>query len=130
MPILRTVLEWNPDLFVYLGDNIYGDTSDMQLLEAKYAKLAANRDFQALRAAMPTIATWDDHDYGENDAGKEFPLKAESKDIFLKFWNEPISSPRREHDRDLHELPLRGREHSAGHCKSSCWILGPFATSL
>ena len=98
MPILRTVLEWNPDLFVYLGDNIYGDTSDMKLLQAKYGKLAANKDFQALRSAVPTIATWDDHDYGENDAGKEFALKSESKEIFLKFWNEPALSPRREHE--------------------------------
>ena len=98
LPILRTVLEWEPDLFIYLGDNIYGDTRDMKLLEAKYAKLGAKKDFQNLRAAVPTIATWDDHDYGDNDAGKEFPFKAESKEIFLKFWNEPTPSPRREHD--------------------------------
>ena len=98
MPILRTVLEWEPDLFVYLGDIIYGDTRDMQLLEAKYAKLGAKKDFQALRAAIPTIATWDDHDYGDNDAGKEFPFRKESKEIFLTFWNEPTPSPRREQD--------------------------------
>lgn len=96
-PILRTVLEWEPELFIYLGDNIYGDTRDMKLLEAKYAKLAAKKEFQALRAATPTIATWDDHDYGENDAGKEFPFKDESKQIFLRFWNEPQASPRRDH---------------------------------
>ena len=96
-PILRTVLEWEPELFIYLGDNIYGDTKDMRLLEAKYAQLAAKKDFQNLRAAVPTIATWDDHDYGDNDAGKEFPFKEESKQIFLKFWNEPTPSPRRDH---------------------------------
>ena len=96
-PILRTVLEWEPELFIYLGDNIYGDTKDMRLLEAKYAKLGSKKDFQNLRAAMPTIATWDDHDYGDNDAGKEFPFKEESKQIFLKFWNEPTPSPRRDH---------------------------------
>ncbi len=98
LPILRTVLEWEPDLFIYLGDNIYGDTDDMKLLEAKYAKLGAKKEFQSLRAAVPTIATWDDHDYGSNDAGKDYPFKAESKEIFLKFWNEPSSSPRRDHD--------------------------------
>ncbi len=97
LPILRTVLEWEPELFIYLGDNIYGDTDDMKLLEAKYQKLGAKEDFRSLRAAVPTIATWDDHDYGSNDAGKEFPFKAESKEIFLKFWNEPTPSPRREH---------------------------------
>lgn len=98
LPILRTVLEWEPELFIYLGDNIYGDTDDMQLLAAKYEKLGAKKDFQSLRSTVPTIATWDDHDYGSNDAGKEFPFKQESKEIFLKFWNEPTPSPRREHD--------------------------------
>jgi alkaline phosphatase D len=95
--ILRTVLEWKPELFIYLGDNIYGDTRDMAVLKAKYGKLAAIPEFQRLRAAVPTIATWDDHDYGENDAGKEYPFKAQSKDIFLEFWNEPAVSPRRDH---------------------------------
>jgi alkaline phosphatase D len=97
-PILRTVLEWEPELFVYLGDNIYGDTRDMQLLAEKYAKLGRRKEFLALRTAVPTIATWDDHDFGENDAGKEFPFKQESKEIFLKFWNEPPDSPRRAHE--------------------------------
>jgi alkaline phosphatase D len=97
-PILRTVLEWEPELFVYLGDNIYGDTRDMQLLAEKYAKLGRRKEFVALRSAVPTIATWDDHDFGENDAGKEFPFKQESKEIFLKFWNEPPDSPRRAHE--------------------------------
>lgn len=97
LPILRTVLEWEPQLFIYLGDNIYGDTRDMQILEGKYAKLSGNKDFRNLRAAMPVIATWDDHDYGENDSGKDYPFKAESKEIFLKFWKEPLASPRRDH---------------------------------
>ena len=97
-PILRTVLEWEPELFIYLGDNIYGDTNDMAVLEAKYAKLGAKKEFKALRASVPTIATWDDHDYGANDAGKDYPLRKESKDIFLKFWNEPNPSLRRDHD--------------------------------
>ncbi|MEZ6122607.1 MAG: alkaline phosphatase D family protein [Planctomycetaceae bacterium] len=95
LPILKTVLEWEPELFIYLGDNIYGDTRDMQLLQQKYDRMAAKKEFISLRAAVPTIATWDDHDYGENDAGREFPFKAESKEIFLKFWNEPADSVRR-----------------------------------
>ena len=33
LPILRTVLEWEPELFIYLGDNIYGDTNDMDICD-------------------------------------------------------------------------------------------------
>ena len=96
--ILNTVVQWNPELFIYLGDNIYGDTDDMKLLQAKYNKLNAKPEFQKLRAAVPTIATWDDHDYGANDAGKEYPFRLQSKEIFLNFWNEPEQSERRKRD--------------------------------
>lgn len=96
-PLLQTAIAKRPELFIFLGDNIYGDTRDMSVLEKKYATQGAHPDFSALRAAVPAIATWDDHDYGENDAGLEYPMKAESKEVFLNFWNEPATSPRREH---------------------------------
>lgn len=41
------------------------------------------------------LAVWDDHDYGENDAGIEYPKKAESQQIFLDFLGEPKDSMRR-----------------------------------
>ena len=31
-------------------------------------------------------SVWDDHDYGLNDIGKNYPFKEESKQIFLDFW--------------------------------------------
>jgi len=96
-PILRDVVSRHPDLFIYLGDNIYGDTEDMNVLRAKYEKLGTKPEFQALRAAVPTMAIWDDHDYGANDSGKEYRPAAESRDIFLDFWREPSDSPRRQH---------------------------------
>lgn len=96
--ILRTVLEWDPELFIYMGDNIYGDTRDMQVLQQRYDTLGRRPEFQQLRAKVPLIATWDDHDYGENDAGREYPFKQQSKEIFLKFWQEPPDSARRKHD--------------------------------
>jgi hypothetical protein len=45
------VLDWDPELFIYLGDNIYGDTRDMAVLESKYATLGRRPEFLALRAA-------------------------------------------------------------------------------
>lgn len=95
MPALDSALSRNPDLFIYLGDNIYGDTTDMNVLRAKYKTLSERPEFQRLRKGVPLIATWDDHDYGQNDAGKEYPKKVESKTIFLDFWGEPPGSERR-----------------------------------
>lgn len=95
-PILREVVAAGPEIFVYLGDNIYGDTPDMAVLQAKYDKLAAKEEFRELRSKVAVTAIWDDHDYGANDAGKEYPKKEESRRIFLDFWKVPTDSPRRE----------------------------------
>lgn len=97
-PILDTVLRHRPDVFVYLGDNIYGDTKDMKVLSDKYAKLGAKPEFQRLKKGTRVLATWDDHDFGWNDAGRHYPFKKESKELFLNFWEEPANSPRRSHE--------------------------------
>jgi len=96
-PILEEVVGRGADLFVYLGDNVYGDTEDMEVLAGKYRTLAARPEFQALRAHCPTLAIWDDHDYGANDAGREYPQRRASRELFLDFWREPADSPRRDH---------------------------------
>jgi alkaline phosphatase D len=97
-PIWDAVLAGRPDLFVFLGDNIYGDTTDMTVLRAKYAQLAGKPGYQQLAQTTPIIATWDDHDYGANDAGADYPMKAQSKQIFLDFFGEPANSERRLRD--------------------------------
>lgn len=97
-PVLNRVVEQSPDVFLYLGDNIYGDSRNMKVLRAKYAKLAAKSEFQTLRKKVPVLSIWDDHDYGENDAGKNYPFASESREIFLDFWKVPADSPRRTHD--------------------------------
>lgn len=95
MKIFYKIAEEQPQLFMFLGDNIYGDTEDMQVLQAKYDTLASRLPYQKLLQVAPVIATWDDHDFGVNDGGKEYPKKEESKKIFLDFFKEPINSPRR-----------------------------------
>jgi alkaline phosphatase D len=97
-PIWETVLAAQPDLFIFLGDNIYGDTRDMRVLREKYAQLAKKSGFRKLRENVPVLAVWDDHDYGEDDAGAEYPMKEESRRIFLEFWGEPATSPRWQRD--------------------------------
>jgi len=93
-PILDDAAQSGADLFVFLGDNLYIDSEDCNDYFAEYSKLACKAPFVRLVTAVPTMAVWDDHDYGENDAGAEFALKAESKDVFLRFWQEPGNSPR------------------------------------
>jgi len=94
-PIWAAINAESPDLFVFLGDNIYGDTEDMDVMRDKYRRLASIPGFAELRTSTPTIAIWDDHDFGENDAGLEYPKKEESRQVMLDFWDEPADSARR-----------------------------------
>ena len=85
--ILKTIVGVNPDLFVFTGDNIYADTHNPRVMRRKYRHLAKSRSFQELLQTSPVLATWDDHDYGWNDSGADYPMKIESEEIFENFWN-------------------------------------------
>jgi predicted O-methyltransferase YrrM/dienelactone hydrolase len=95
MPIFKMIVAQQPELFVFLGDNIYADTADMDVMRAKYAKLKNNAGFAKLMKTCPILATWDDHDYGVNDGGADYPKKVESQRVFVNFWRDPPNSPRR-----------------------------------
>ena len=97
-PILRVLAATHPDLVLLIGDNVYADTDDAARMRAAYADLAANPDYRALVAAAPVLATWDDHDYGVDDAGGDWEFKRGAKDIMLDFFDEPRDSPRRNRD--------------------------------
>ena len=97
LAILKNIAQSKPDYFIYLGDNIYGDTRDMKVMKQKYDKLAANPNFKLLKKKTKILATWDDHDFGENDAGRYYPKKEESKQLFLQFFKEPKHSDRWKH---------------------------------
>ncbi|MGB0992824.1 MAG: alkaline phosphatase D family protein [Akkermansiaceae bacterium] len=97
-PIFDTILAQKPDVFVFLGDNIYGDTKNMDVLKKKYQELEAVEDFRKLRANTTLLATWDDHDYGVNDGGNTYSKRKESQQIFLDFFKDPADSPRRQRE--------------------------------
>ncbi|MEK6479033.1 alkaline phosphatase D family protein [Catalinimonas sp. 4WD22] len=84
-PLWQPILANNPDLWIWLGDNIYGDTDDMEKMASMYAQQKQKADYQELYENVPVIGIWDDHDYGINDGGKAFHKKAESRDLMLDF---------------------------------------------
>lgn len=88
-PVWDGIIASKPDLFLFIGDNIYADTEDIGVLRDEYAQLAAQPGYQRLRARCPVHATWDDHDYGANDAGADFPMRAASEQAFLEFFEIP-----------------------------------------
>lgn len=90
--IWEPIIEDKPELFIFLGDNVYADTEDMSVMRAKYQKFVDQPRYQKLKSICPVLATWDDHDYGKNDAGKEYPKKVEAESIFHEFFETPKDS--------------------------------------
>ena len=87
------IIAEQPDFWIWLGDNIYGDSEDMGVLKTKYDQQKNHPLYQQLINQTKVIGTWDDHDYGANDAGKEFAKKAESQQLLLDFLDVPKNVP-------------------------------------
>lgn len=94
-PLWDDIVAQKPDVWIWLGDNIYGDSESMDTLRMKYALQKSNPVYQQLRQSTPIIGVWDDHDYGVNDGGKEYPRRRESQQVMLDFFDVPANSPRR-----------------------------------
>lgn len=95
-PIWDAVLAWHPELFIFTGDNVYGDVTSDALIElrAAYATAGEIDGITALRAQAPVLAIWDDHDYGQNDGGADFLYKDGTERLFLDFWGITDGDPR------------------------------------
>ncbi len=89
------MMDYKPDLFVFLGDNIYGDCKMVDCIQNNYNKQLRKTYFLDFMEKVPIIGTWDDHEYGTDNSGIENPIKKESQKLFLDFIGEPLNSPRR-----------------------------------
>lgn len=85
------IAKTNPDLFLFIGDNNYGDqgwNGDAALtsLQRAYAVQAGTPELADFRTKVPMMITWDDHDYGFNDGGASFAFRGWSETLFETFW--------------------------------------------
>jgi alkaline phosphatase D len=94
-PIWDAINKLGPQLFILTGDNVYADSADPAILRASYDRFGTIPGFATLRASCPLVATWDDHDYGANDAGVEWEGKTAAKEAFMAFYQTPAESPMR-----------------------------------
>jgi alkaline phosphatase D len=104
-PVWPAVTALEPDLWIWGGDNIYADwyepegkrvkyKVDHAWITERYAAQFNRPDYTAFREATPILGTWDDHDYGKNNAVGDYKLKEVSRDLALTFFEVPLSDPR------------------------------------
>ena len=97
-PIWEAIEKEDLDYFVFLGDNVYGDTPSGSLRNMVDAYKKQRNNFPSWLENVEIFSIWDDHDYGLNDAGSEYSLKRQSQEIYLNFWEIPLDDDR--HNRD------------------------------
>ncbi len=89
--IFAKIAAGNPDVFMMIGDNVYAEdeSEDPELMSLReaYAGYVGAKHFMRLVENTPFLVTWDDHDYGLNDAGTEFAGKAKAEAIYEHVWN-------------------------------------------
>ena len=95
-PLWKPICAARPDLWIWLGDCVYGSVDKMSEFAEKYRNAKSNPGYQELRKSCRIIGTWDDNDFGLNDGGSENPHKVVSQKLFLDFIDEPPDSPRRQ----------------------------------
>lgn len=91
-PIWKDIKAEQPDLWIWLGDNIYADTDDMAVLQKKYDKQNATKEYADFKNDLEMIGVWDDHDYGVNDGDGTFSAKHGSRDLALDFLGVPADA--------------------------------------
>ncbi len=107
-PAWQAIASQQPDVLMMIGDNQYADqqwrggewksesADNIEQIEQAYARLGNNKGYAKLQSTFPIMAVWDDHDYGSNDSGKEYGLKAESQQAFLDFYGFAKDDPLRQ----------------------------------
>jgi alkaline phosphatase D len=87
--IWNAVRAIEPDLFFWLGDNIYADSDQPAALVDLYGRGRVVERLEPFLRSTPQLATWDDHDFAFNDADGDNPMKAQSLALFRQFWANP-----------------------------------------
>ena len=95
--IWKKLLDQDPDMIFLIGDNVYIDsTHDLKKLSRdqvdgdwifrRYIEMRIHIPLYKSSHLYPTLVTWDDHDFGVNNAGKEFKYLDETTKAFNLFW--------------------------------------------
>lgn len=90
--IFETMAKTPASFHIWMGDNWYTrevDYGTVWGLNYRASRDRGQKILQPFMASMPQYAIWDDHDYGPNDAGKSYPLKEESRNIFRNYSLNP-----------------------------------------
>ncbi|BAM41410.1 ankyrin repeat containing protein [Theileria orientalis strain Shintoku] len=101
-PVLKkmydTIINYNPDLFLFTGDNFYTEKSccTKECIYEAYLKMVNHPPFQEFKRKVKRFdGIYDDHDYGVNDGDATFPHRDFAQQLLLDFMDKPEDHYRR-----------------------------------
>lgn len=97
--IWDTLASRNPEYLLMIGDNVYADKTgpstsaptDPVALWRRYSDVRLTLPLFYQEKLIPVHAVWDDHDYGINNGGEDFPFKDASREVFETFFAQALS---------------------------------------
>ena len=86
-PIWQSIKKEGLDYFIFLGDNVYGDTRYGSLRKMKSAYDKQKKVLPDFLNDISIFSIWDDHDFGINDGGADYRFKRQAQELYLDFWD-------------------------------------------
>jgi alkaline phosphatase D len=87
--IFDVVRQLDPDLFLWLGDNVYADSDQPEVHADLYRRGRVVPSLAPLLRSVPQLAIWDDHDFGYNDSDARSPVRDAILRVFKRYWANP-----------------------------------------
>jgi len=85
-PIWQSIKKEDLNYFIFLGDNVYGDTRYGSLRKMKSAYDKQKKVLPDFLNDISILSIWDDHDFGINDGGADYRFKRRAQELYLDFW--------------------------------------------
>lgn len=109
----KSISDYNPDLFIWLGDAVYADefswfrfypARNLTRWKGKYDEVKNLNEYQELASKSMITGVWDDHDYGTNNGGKGYEGKFNAKSLYLDFLQD---GSKRNHEGIYHSFAFK-----------------------
>ncbi|MEM7647295.1 MAG: hypothetical protein AAF203_10320, partial [Pseudomonadota bacterium] len=90
--IWKDLVAQSPDMIFFVGDAVYADRDGVageegsKRLWRQFSENRAILDIYFSQKLIPILATWDDHDFGQNNGGITYPYVQEAQRNFTQFF--------------------------------------------
>lgn len=88
-PVWTAIRDAELTAMVLLGDTPYIDSTELPVLRQRYRDFWSIAELRGLIRGTPMYATWDDHDFGPDNALGLIPGKTNSRKAFLEYHANP-----------------------------------------